>query len=143
MEPFVFDATWLGDVPPPRRTLLMFDGGCPFCRASARMVARLDRRQRLALLSRDDPAAAPYAARIPPEQIAASWQLIEPTGVRSMHGPAVIRLLESLAATRWLGGAARTLRLAPALTAVNRMLGRIRRPLRRFFPDPRVPRRWP
>jgi hypothetical protein len=103
----------------------------------------LDRTERLALLSRDDEAAAPYAARIPEHQVAESWQLIEPTGVRSMHGPAGIRLLEYIPATRWLGWGLRSLRLTWFATAVNRLLGRIRKPLGRFFPNPRVPRRWP
>jgi hypothetical protein len=103
----------------------------------------LDRNERLALLSRDDEAAAPYAARIPPEDVSQSWQLIEPTGVRMMHGPAAIRLLEYLPATRWLAWVLRSLRLAPLATAVNRLLGRVRRPLGRFFPNPRLPRRWP
>jgi predicted DCC family thiol-disulfide oxidoreductase YuxK len=143
MDRFVFERSWLGDVPPPRRPLLMFDGGCPFCRAAARLVARLDRKKRLALLSRDDEAAAPYASRIPEVQIAESWQLIEPTGVRLMHGPAGIRLLECVPATRWLGWVLRGLRLTPFVTVVNRLLGRIRRPLARFFPNPRLPRRWP
>ena len=65
VDRFVFDRTWLGDVPPPRRPLLLFDGGCPFCRAAARLVSKLDRTERLALLSRDDEAAALYAERIP------------------------------------------------------------------------------
>jgi predicted DCC family thiol-disulfide oxidoreductase YuxK len=121
----------------------MFDGGCPFCRAAARLVARIDHGGRLALLSRDDDAAAPYAARIPEHEFWASWQLIEPTGLRMMHGPAAIRLIEHVPATRWLGWTLRTLRLTPLVTAVNRLLGRIRRPLSRFFPNPRVPRRWP
>jgi predicted DCC family thiol-disulfide oxidoreductase YuxK len=143
MERFVFDPSWLGDVPPPARPLLMFDGGCPFCRAAARLVERIDRTGRLALLSRDDEAAAPYAARIPQGEVAASWQLIEPSGVRMMHGPAAVRLLEHIPATRPLGRALRALRLTFLLTAVNRLLGCIRRPLRRFFPNRRVPRRWP
>ena len=121
----------------------MFDGGCPFCRALARLVARLDRTERLALLSRDDEAAAPYAARVPAQQVAESWQLIEPTGVRMMHGPAAIRVLEHIPPTRWLGWALRTLRLTPLATVVNRLLSRIRKPLARFFPNPRLPRRWP
>jgi predicted DCC family thiol-disulfide oxidoreductase YuxK len=142
-ERFVFDPSWRGDVPPPRRPLLMFDGGCPFCRATARMVARIDRGERLALLSRDDPDAAPYAARIPAEQVSSSWQLIEPDGVRSMHGPAAIRMLEHVRATRPLGRALRRLRLTPLATAANRLLGRVRKRLARCFPNPRVPRRWP
>jgi hypothetical protein len=103
----------------------------------------LDRKQRLALLSRDDEAAAPYVARIPENEIQESWQLIEPTGVRLMHGPAGIRLLEYIPATRWLAWTLRTLRLTPLVTALNRLLGRIRKPLGRFFPNPQLPRRWP
>lgn len=140
---FEIGPSWLGDVPPPRRPLLLFDGGCPFCRAMARLVERIDRGGRLAMLSRDDPAAGPYAARIPAEQVAESWQLIEPSGVRLMHGPAAIRLLEHVPATRPLGRLMRALRLAPAATAVNRLLGRVRKRLAPRFPNPRVPRRWP
>jgi hypothetical protein len=103
----------------------------------------LDRRGRLALLSRDEEAAAPYASRIPDSEVKASWQLVEPTGVRLMHGPAGVRLLEYLPATRWLAWVLRKLRLTPFVTAVNRVLGRIRKPLGRFFPNPRVPRSWP
>jgi hypothetical protein len=103
----------------------------------------LDRTERLALLSRDDEAAAPYAARIPDQDVQDSWQLIEPTGVRLMHGPAAIRLLSFLPATQWLAWILRTLRLTPLVTVVNRLLGRIRKPIGRFFPDPRLPRRWP
>jgi hypothetical protein len=103
----------------------------------------LDRKERLALLSRDDEAAAPYATRIPEHEVSESWQLIEPTGVRMMHGPAGIRLLEYITATRWLGRGLRSLRLTPLVTAVNRLLSRIRKPLGRFFPNPRLPRRWP
>ena len=103
----------------------------------------MDRRERLALLSRDDEAAAPYAARIPEQQVQDSWQLIGPSGVRTMHGPAGIRVLEYIPATRWLGWTLRTLRLTPLATGVNRLLSRIRKPLGRFFPNPRLPRRWP
>ena len=103
----------------------------------------MDRKERLALLSRDDEAAAPYAARIPEHEVQDSWQLIEPTGVRMMHGPAGIRLLEYLPATRWLALILRNLRLTRFVTVVNRLLSRTRKPLGRFFPNPRLPRRWP
>jgi hypothetical protein len=94
-------------------------------------------------LSRDDEAAAPYTTRIPDAEVSESWQLIEPSGVRMMHGPAAIRLLEYIPATRWLAWILRTLRLTPLATAVNRLLERVRKPLGRFYPDARVPRRWP
>jgi predicted DCC family thiol-disulfide oxidoreductase YuxK len=140
---YVIDPWWLGDVSPPRRPLLLFDGGCPFCRALARVVARLDRCGRLAMLDRDDAAAAAFVARIPEADVQASWQLIEPTGVRLMHGPAGIRVLEYLPATRLLGRGLRRLELTSLVTVVNRLLGRVRKPLGRFFPDQRRPRRWP
>ena len=95
------------------------------------------------MLDRDDDSAAPYVARIPEEDVQASWQLIEPTGVRLMHGPAGIRLLEYLPVTGWFGRALRRQRLTSLATEVNRLLGRIRKPLGRFFPDQRRPRRWP
>lgn len=94
-------------------------------------------------MSRDDEAAAPYTTRIPDAEVSESWQLIEPSGVRMMHGPAAIRLLEYIPATRWLARILRSLRLTPLATAVNRLLERVRKPLGRFYPDPRVPRRWP
>jgi hypothetical protein len=49
----------------------------------------------------------------PEHQVQESWQLIEPTGVRLMHGPAGIRVLEYISATRWLGWVLRSLRLTP------------------------------
>ena len=103
----------------------------------------MDRRERLALLSRDDEAAAPYVARIAADEVSQSWQLIEPSGVRMMHGPAGIRVLACLPATRWVAWVAGALRLTPLATAVNRFLSRIRKPLGRFFPNPSLPRRWP
>lgn len=72
-----------------------------------------------------------------------SWQLIEPTGVRLMNGPAGIRLFEYLPATRWLAWILRTFRLTPFVTLGYRLLSRSRKRLGRFFPDPRLPRRWP
>jgi predicted DCC family thiol-disulfide oxidoreductase YuxK len=143
VDRYVTDRSWLGNISPPERPLLLFDGGCPFCRAAARFVARLDRGERLAMLDRDDAAAAPYVARIPDQDVQASWQLIEPTGVRLMHGPAGIRLLEYLPPASRLGRALRAFRLTWLVTGINRLLGRIRKPLGRFFPDQRRPRRWP
>jgi predicted DCC family thiol-disulfide oxidoreductase YuxK len=143
MERYVIDPSWLRGVPPPARPLLLFDGGCPFCRATARLLARVDRSERLAMLDRDDAAAAPYVALIPEEDVQASWQLIEPTGVRLMHGPAAARVFEHVPATAWLGRALRRPRLTALATGVNRILGRIRKPLAPYFPDQRRPRRWP
>lgn len=69
--------------------------------------------------------------------------MIEPNGTRMMHGPAALRLLGYIKWTRWLARSLRTLRLTPFVTATNRLLGHVRKPLGRFFPNPEVPRRWP
>jgi len=103
----------------------------------------LDRKGRLAFLSRDDEAAAPYVARIPMDEMSQSWQLIEPSGARMMHGPAGIRGLGYLPATRWIARLASVLPLTPLATVVNRLLSRVRKPLGRFCPNPWLPRRWP
>ena len=60
-----------------------------------------------------------------------------------MHGPAGIRLLGYISATRWLSWLFRNLRLTSLVTIVNRILSKIRKPLGRFFTNPEVPRRWP
>jgi hypothetical protein len=99
----------------------------------------LDRRGRLALLSRDEEAAAPYASRIPDSEVKASWQLVEPTGVRLMHGPEGVRLLEYLPATRRLAWILRTLRLTPFVTAVNRVHGADQEAARPILPEPAGP----
>lgn len=91
----------------------------------------------------DDEAAAPYVALIPERELRESWQLIEPTGVRLMLGPAAIRLLEYLPATRRPARLLRRLRLAPLVTLVYLLLSRLRKPLGRFSADPRLPRRPP
>jgi hypothetical protein len=80
---------------------------------------------------------------VPEADVQESWQLIEPTGVRLMHGPAGIRVLEYLPATGWLGRGLTRFELTSLVTAVNRLVGRIRKPLGRFSPDQRRPRRWP
>ena len=122
--------------PDLRRPLPVLPGG-----RQARREGRSRRAPRAAELGRRCGRALCRAD--PGHEFWASWQLIEPTGLRMMHGTAAIRLIEHMPATRWLGWTLRTLRLTPLVTAVNRLLGRIRRPLSRFFPNPRVPRRWP
>ncbi|HEV3473534.1 MAG TPA: DCC1-like thiol-disulfide oxidoreductase family protein [Actinomycetota bacterium] len=47
------------------RPLVLYKGTCPFCRASARLVARLDREERLALLPFDDADAAEFLEPYP------------------------------------------------------------------------------
>lgn len=62
------------------RPVLLYDSGCRFCRFAARVVARLDRGERLAFLPLDDPAAETLLAPVPVEERFASWRLVRRDG---------------------------------------------------------------
>lgn len=61
------------------RSVLLYDGGCRFCRFSARVVGRLDF-GRLAFLPFDDSAAEPLLARLPEGARFESVHLFRPDG---------------------------------------------------------------
>jgi hypothetical protein len=63
-----------------RRPVLLYDRHCRFCRFSARVVARLDRRERLAFVPLDDPAADLLLASVPAPERFASWRLVRRDG---------------------------------------------------------------
>ena len=60
------------------RPVLLYDGGCRFCRFAARVVARLDF-GRLAFLPFDDPAAEPLLARLPEAAASRACTCSDPT----------------------------------------------------------------
>ncbi len=62
-----------------KRSVWLYDGGCRFCRFSARLAARFDR-GRFAYLPFDDGAAAPLLARLPEGRRYASAHLFRPDG---------------------------------------------------------------
>lgn len=121
----------------PDRPLLLYDGGCRFCRWAARVVASLDRQRQLALLPFED--AASYLAGIPDEERYSSWHLIDPDGRRFTRGQGGLVLLERLPATRLLGRAIPG-RLADRLYDV---IARHRDRLGHLVPDRPGPRRPP
>ena len=61
------------------RPVLLYDGGCRFCRFTARVAARFDR-GRYAYLPFDDPDAEPLLARLPEAKRFASAHLVRPDG---------------------------------------------------------------
>ena len=95
------------------RPVLLYDGGCRFCRFSARVVDRLDF-GRLAYLPFDDPAAQPLLARLPESVRCETIHLFRPDG--SVWSP----------------------RSAP-----YRLVARNRHRLGRVVPDVPGPRRYP
>jgi predicted DCC family thiol-disulfide oxidoreductase YuxK len=128
---------------PLARPVVLYQDRCRFCRAAARLVARLDKRQRLALLPYDDPDAAQFVVFLERGRIEESWQLIEPDGRRLTHGDALVRLLQVLLPTRRLGRVLHAPWLVRLATIVDRLISKARPFLSRFVPDRPGPRRWP
>jgi predicted DCC family thiol-disulfide oxidoreductase YuxK len=95
------------------RPVLLYDGGCRFCRFAVRVVARLDF-GRFAVLPFDDPAAEPLLARLPEEARFASAHVIRADG--SVWSPS---------------------------SAPYRLVARNRRRLGRLVPNVGSPRRYP
>lgn len=127
---------------PLARPVVLYQDRCRFCRGAARLVGRLDD-EVLALLPYDDPAAAEFVVFLERGRIEDSWQLIEPDGRRLTHGHALVRLLEVLPATRWLGRVLRVGRLTWLATAVDWLISKSRPYASRLVPDRPGPRRWP
>jgi predicted DCC family thiol-disulfide oxidoreductase YuxK len=123
-----------------RRPVVLYDGACRFCRWSARTIARLDRRQRLAFLPFADPLAVTLLEPLPPEEKTASWRLAEPDGRLLAGAAAGASLLAHLGAGRVADAARRQSHL---LDRVYALVARRRRRLGSFVPDGAAPRRYP
>jgi len=102
----------------------------------ARVVARLDRRRRLALLGFDEPLAAEDLARLPDEMRFSGFHLVAPSGEVRSGEDAVLPTLELLAGGKEM---ARVLRVIPggerAVRAAYRWVARNRTTLARLFTD--------
>lgn len=128
---------------PLERPVVLYQDRCRFCRGAARLVARLDTKKALALLPYDDPSAAEFVVFLERGRIEDSWQLVEPDGRRLTHGDALVRLLEILPATRWLGRVLRVGRLTWLATVVDWVISKSRPYASHLVPDRPGPRRWP
>jgi predicted DCC family thiol-disulfide oxidoreductase YuxK len=128
---------------PLERPLVLYQDRCRFCKGAARLVARLDKHERLALLPFDDPDAAAFVVFLERGRIEESWQLIECDGTRLTHGDAFVRLLELINATRWVARLLRATRLTWLAGAIDKAISKSRPYLARAIPDRPGPRRWP
>ncbi|MDQ3962562.1 MAG: DUF393 domain-containing protein [Actinomycetota bacterium] len=137
----------VGTDPPPHarlaRPLVLYKGSCPFCRASARLIERLDRDQRLALLPFDDADAAAFLAPYSEEERDESWHLFTPAGEHLIKGDATMALIEELAPLRSVGRAIRALRLTWLVHAFYWIVSHSRGQLSRFLSGEPGPRRFP
>ena len=126
-----------------RRPVLLYDADCRLCRFAARLVARLDRRRKLALLGLEDAAADALLEAVSEEERSSSLRLVLPDGRMLPAGAAALGVLEWLPATRPLARLAAVLRAEPAVEALYAAVARNRDRLGRLVPDGSGPRRYP
>jgi len=87
------------DDPPPDpggRWTVVYDGDCGFCRTALALILRADTRRRLRPLALQTDEAARLLHDLTPEQRAASWHLVDPSGAYTSAGaagPPLLRLL--------------------------------------------------
>lgn len=125
------------------RPLLLYNGGCRFCRWLARVVVRLDGAGALSCLSIWDDEAKPIVDAIAEDDRLAGWHLVLTDGTRLSGGPGAVRLLEELRWTRWLGTSCRVLGLTRSLGSVDAFIAERKGRLGRRVPDGEAPRRFP
>jgi predicted DCC family thiol-disulfide oxidoreductase YuxK len=125
------------------RPLLLYNGGCRFCRWLARVLVRVDTDESLAFLSIWDEEAKPVVDAIPEHARLSGWHLVLTDGSRTSGGPGVVRLLEELRWIRWLGTSFRILGLTPWLGRLDALIARKKGRLGRKVPDGEAPHRFP
>lgn len=126
-----------------QRPLMLYDAGCRFCRGSARLIARLDGAGRFSFLPMLDERAEPFARLVPEADRFKSFHIIEPSGRTYSRGAAVIMMLSTLPATRWVGTLARVLHLGWLMNLGYAAVARSRGFLGRAVKDAPGPVRWP
>ena len=124
------------------RPVLLYDDSCRLCRFAARGVIRLDRLQRLAVLSLKDEAASPLLAALPARERLETWRLAQPDGRLHGYGAGMRELVEAMRSTHSAGP---VLSRIPdgLLDAVYRVVARNRSLLGRLVPDGPAPHRYP
>ena len=130
-------------MPDPSRPLLLYDGDCRFCRASARWIAKADTTHRLAFLPMHDERAQPHVAWVPESERFMSFHVIEAGGRAYSKGAAVIETLSLLGPTSWLGRLLRMVKATFVMDVLYAVVAWSRGYLGRFMRDAPGPERWP
>jgi predicted DCC family thiol-disulfide oxidoreductase YuxK len=84
----------------PNAWIVLYDRDCGFCRWSLAQLLALDRERRLRPLALATEEADRLLADLTPEERAASWHLVSPSGMRWSAGAAAPPLLRLLPAGR-------------------------------------------
>jgi predicted DCC family thiol-disulfide oxidoreductase YuxK len=89
------------DIPrDPNAWIVLYDRDCGFCRWSLAQLLALDRERRLLPVALGTEGADKLLADLTPEERAASWHLVSPSGMRWSAGAAAPPLLRLLPAGR-------------------------------------------
>jgi predicted DCC family thiol-disulfide oxidoreductase YuxK len=128
-------------VTPLRRPVLLYDSGCRVCRFTARLVLRVDRRERLAFLPLEDEDAAALLEAVPEQERMSSWRLARPDGTLAGRGAGAPALLRALGHER----SARALDAVPETVLEHgyELVASNRRRIGGLVPDGAAPRRFP
>ena len=113
------------------RPVVLYDGGCRFCRFAARMIEWLDLRRRFAFLPLQDDEATPLLAGVPDAQRLSALRLAEPGGRLRTGTDAARAILECFNFP------------SPGIARAYPFVARRRGVLGRFVPDRPGPRRFP
>jgi predicted DCC family thiol-disulfide oxidoreductase YuxK len=126
-----------------RRPVLLYMHTCPFCSWSARVVAKLDRRERLGLLSMSHPEAQAMLEQFPIEVRYQTWYLVYPDG-RFVNPPeatmALLDLLSALGPVAWF---VRRLRLQGLVWRLEKLASAHREELGKLVPQKGAIQRFP
>jgi predicted DCC family thiol-disulfide oxidoreductase YuxK len=109
----------------------------------ARVVARLDREERLAFLSMDAPESDPWLAPLPEDERRATWHLVFPDGRYLDRGEGAVALFELLPRLSPLGRTARRLKVVGFIDVLYELVARNRSRLGKLVPNVPPPRRFP
>jgi predicted DCC family thiol-disulfide oxidoreductase YuxK len=129
--------------PPVERPVVLYKGTCPFCRAIARSLERLDKHERLGFLPFDDADAQRFLDPIPDGEREQSWHMIKPGGTRLSAGDATVELMLHLDQFRWLGLFVNALHLTWLVGAFYWVASKLRGQFSKLLPGTPGPRRFP
>ena len=126
------------------RPVLLYDGGCRFCRFTARAIEALDRRGRFGYLPFADELALELLAPVPADEREHSVHLVFPDGDIASAGDALAELARTLPLGGLLADAARDHRpLSGAFRRGYSLVADRRGLLSSLVPDVRGPLRRP
>lgn len=128
----------------PDRPVLLYDGGCRFCRFTARAIEALDRRRRFCYLPFADELARELLAPVPEDEREHSIHVVFPDGDIASAGDALAELSGVLPLGGLLADAARGHRpVRGAFRCGYNLVADRRGPLSSLVPNVRGPLRRP